>query len=71
MYLVVIGLAAGGFTDWTATGILYSNGTTAAFTSGPTNGALVQLRISGTAIQVIQTGTSPSINLSFKLLKVA
>jgi hypothetical protein len=71
MYLVVIGLAAGGFSDWTATGILYSNGTTAAFTSGPTNGALVQLRISGTAIQVIQTGTSPSINMSYKLLKVA
>jgi len=71
MYLVVIGLAAGGLGDWAATGILYSNGTTASWINGPTNGSLVQIRISGTAIQVIQTGTSPSINLSFKLLKVA
>jgi hypothetical protein len=71
MYLVVIGLAAGGLSDWAATGILYSNGTTATWINGPTNGSLVQLRISGTAIQVYQNGTSPSINLSYKLLKVA
>ena len=71
MYLVVIGLAAGGLSDWAATGILYSNGTTATWINGPTNGSLVQLRISGTAIQVYQNGTAPSINLSFKLLKVA
>ena len=71
MYLVVIGLAAGGLTDWSATGILYSNGTTASWIVGPTNGSLVQLRISGTSIQVFQNGGSPSQNLYYKLLKIA
>jgi hypothetical protein len=71
MYLVVIGLAAGGLTDWSATGILYSNGTTASWIVGPTNGSLVQLRISGTAIQVYQNGGSPSQTLYYKLLKIA
>jgi hypothetical protein len=71
VYLVVIGLTGGGLGDWAATGILYSNGTTASWINGPTNGSLVQIRISGTAIQVYQNGTSPSIGLSYKLLKVA
>ena len=71
MYLVVIGLTGGGLGDWAATGILYSNGITASWINGPTNGSLVQIRISGTAIQVYQNGTSPSIGLSYKLLKVA
>ena len=73
MYLVVIGLTGGGgaLTDWTATGIVYSNGVTAAFLTGPTNGTNVQLRISGLAIQVYQNGTSPSISLSYKLLKIS
>ena len=70
LYLLVIGLTGGGLSDWSATGILYSNGTTATWTSGPTNGTLVQLRISGTAIQVYQNGGSPSQTLSYKLLKV-
>jgi hypothetical protein len=71
MYLVVIGLTGGGLGDWAATGILYSNGTTASWINGPTNGVLVQIRISGTAIQVFQNGTAPSIGLSYKLLKLA
>jgi hypothetical protein len=71
MYLVVIGLAAGGLSDWSATGILYSNGTTASWIVGPTNGSLVQLRISGTSIQVYQNGGSPSQTLYYKLLKIA
>ena len=71
MYLVVIGLTGGGLSDWAATGILYSNGTTASWIVGPTNGSLVQLRISGTSIQVYQNGGSPSQNLSYKLLKIA
>jgi hypothetical protein len=71
MYLVVVGLTGAGLSDWAATGILYTNGSTATWINGPTNGVLVQLRISGTAIQVFQNGTAPSINLSFKLLKVA
>jgi hypothetical protein len=71
MYLVVIGLTGGGLGDWAATGILYSNGTTASWIVGPTNGSLVQLRISGTNIQVYQNGGSPSQNLSYKLLKIA
>jgi hypothetical protein len=71
MYLVVIGLTGGGLSDWAATGILYSNGTGASWIVGPTNGSLVQLRISGTNIQVFQNGGSPSQNLSYKLLKIA
>ena len=73
MYLVVIGLTGGGgaLTDWTATGIVYTNGSTAAWLTGPTNGSLIQLRISGLAIQVYQNGTNPSISLSYKLLKIS
>jgi hypothetical protein len=73
MYLVVIGLTGGGgaLTDWTATGIVYTNGSTAAWLTGPTNASLVQLRISGLAIQVYQNGTNPSISLSYKLLKIS
>jgi hypothetical protein len=72
MYLIVIGLTGGGtLSDWTATGIIYSNGTTAAWLTGPTNGALVQLRINGLAVQVYQNGTNPSISLSYKLLKIS
>ena len=71
IYLVVIGLSNQVLTDWAATGILYSSGAYATWIVGPTNGSLVQLRISGTNIQVYQNGGSPSQNLSYKLLKIA
>ena len=71
LYLVVIGLTSQLLTDWAATGILYSSGAYASWIVGPTNGSLVQLRISGTNIQVYQNGGSPSQNLSYKLLKIA
>ena len=71
LYLVVIGLSNQVLTDWAATGILYSSGAYATWIVGPTNGSLVQLRISGTAIQVYQNGGSPSQTLYYKLLKIA
>ena len=71
MYLFVIGLTGQASSDWSASGILITGGgSDGRWIVGPTNGTVVQIRISGTSVQVYQNGTSPNIGLSYKMLRI-
>jgi hypothetical protein len=70
MYLVVIGLNGQTTTDWGASAIVYSAGTTdMQYVAGPFNGTYVQLRKTGNSIQVYQNGTSPNITMSYRVMR--
>jgi hypothetical protein len=60
--------------EWAASGIVMSTGTnsgvTAQYLGTQNDGTYVQTRISGTKFQVYQNGTSPSLSLSVRILKI-
>jgi hypothetical protein len=60
--------------EWAASGIVMStgagSGVTAQYLGTQNDGTYVQTRISGTKFQVFQNGTSPSLSLSVRILKI-
>jgi hypothetical protein len=60
--------------EWAASGIVMStganSGVTAQYLGTQNDGTYVQTRISGTKFQVYQNGTSPSLTLSVRILKI-
>ncbi len=72
IYIVQVGLNGGSSDDWSASAIYFSGASTdMRYLVGPVNGNLVQLRKTGNSIQVYQNGTSPSITLTVRVLKVS
>jgi hypothetical protein len=71
IYIVQAGLNSSSTADWAASAIFYSAANSDMnYLVGPVNGNLVQLRKTGNSIQVYQNGTSPSVTMQFRILKV-
>jgi len=69
MYLVIVALDGQNTADWAASAIIYTNGSSSSILTQQ-NGTLVNIQTSGLNIQVRQTGTSPDLNMSYRILKI-
>ncbi len=69
IYFVTIGLDNQLASDWLAAGMFYSSGNGAG-TFQIYNSSLVVIALNGMTLRVKQTGTSPSINLNLRVMKM-
>ena len=69
IYLVILCLDGQNTADWAASAIIYTNGSNSTILTQQ-NGSLVQITTSGLDIQGKQTGTSPNLDMAFRVLKI-
>ena len=70
MYLVIVCLDGQNTADWAASAIIYTNGSSSTILTQQ-NGTLVSIQTSGLDIQARQTGTSPNLDMSYRILKIS
>jgi len=69
IYLVILCLDGQNTADWAASAIIYTNGSSSTILTQQ-NGTLVQITTSGLDIQGKQTGTSPNLDMAYRVLKI-
>ena len=69
IYLVILCLDGQNTADWAASAIIYTNGSSSTILTQQ-NGSLVQITTSGLDIQGKQTGTSPNLDMAYRVLKI-